>query len=196
MPDVQKAVVPIFETLPKNSVSRQAHSQYPRMWLDRYFNIQKVDFDEDSAPFLYGVDCDNYVFVQITVPSGMRAIVTRVAFNISLGSAFTPPITNRLFLRNRQIEPSRFTYDRFTNNVKIGQPPGESDLPAIGGSYPNPDAVDVYDFGNSGDSLTYAINCAPSDSAFKDIPLSPMSWVEADYILLPPNTETYTSAQV
>lgn len=185
-------VLPVFETIPLNALTRQQHSQYPRMWLDNNFNVKTWDAD---AQLTNGVESSNYIFVSITVPSGMRAIVYSVAFDVVMSAIARPPITDRLFMRNRQVEQSRFTYDRFTNNIRV-QAPQESFLGDLGGSYENPNTVSVYDFGNSGDTLTYAVR-ARTFNTFGQVPciMSANSFVEVDYVLLPPNNQVYTSAQ-
>lgn len=163
------------------------------MWLDPQFRTVPVS---TYLQLTRGVDSSNYVFCALTVPIGMRAIVTRASYAYNFfGQAFPFP-TDRVFLRNGMRETSRWDYDRFTNNVVVNYPSSEGASYVTPGSYQNPDTVDLYDFGNSGDVLTYAIRSRIIDG--EDVTaliVGPSSFVEVDYILVPPNTDMYTNAQ-
>ena len=178
----------VFPTIPRNSTARQQHSQYPKMWLDS--NGQTIRVWSANDDLLNGVSAINYVFAAITVPAGNRAIVTRVSYDLTYFGQCYPSITDRVFLRNGMRETSRWDYDRFTNNILV--PAYGLDVNKRVGSYPNPDTVEVYDFGNSGDTLLYGVRAW---DGVNQILVDPRSFVEIDYLLVPPNSESYTNAQ-
>lgn len=162
------------------------------MWLDPYMRVQTWALESD---ILNGVSNFNFVFCGITVPIGMRAIVSRVSYSLNLSGQVYPFPTDRIFLRNRMRETSRFDYDRFTNNVNVPIPAPETLLDSVPGSYQNPETVDVYDFGNSGDTLIYGVRGFFSSEGASELLIGPSSFVEVDYLLVPPNSDVYTNAQ-
>lgn len=177
----------VFPTIPRNSTARQQHSQYPKVWLANDLTTRTWG---SSGDLLYGVGASNYVFAAVTVPAGNRAIVTRVSYNLTYFGQCYPSITDRIFLRNNLRETSRWDYDRFANNIVVSS--YGVDVNKRVGSYPNPDTVEVYDFGNSGDTLLYGVRAWDGTN---EILVDPRSFVEIDYILVPPNNESYTNAQ-
>jgi hypothetical protein len=190
------SIKPVFPTIPRNSMARQQHSRYPALFMDRTFTVRQLDGDSNVA--LRGVSCENYVFCSITVPIGMRVIVTRVSYCVVLSGNIYPRPVDRVFLRNRSRETSRFDYDRFTP-IPVTEPAPEFGTGDLQSSYPNPETVDVYDFGNSGDTLIYGVNGFVIDGTDPSPPpaplMSPTSFVEVDYLLVPPNRDIYTNAQ-
>lgn len=183
------SIKPVFPTIPRNSSARQQHSQYPKTWLDPYGpNPQAYTL---ASQILNGVGAINYVFAAITVPAGNRVIVTRVSYELHFFGQCCPNITDRIFMRNGMRETSRFDFDRFTNNITVSQAYGV-DINRRVGSYNNPENVDLYDFGNSGDTLIYGVRSWDGEN---NILVDPRSFVEIDYLLVPPNNDSYTNAQ-